>query len=274
MKSRSSIKRAGIAGALGLASVLTCVSPASAATDIMRAEPFDANKLMLSICGGSTSRSYWLINVQTGELQKVTQTRWAQMFNVSSTTLRHPWEAFKGYCSYPESSSWTWNGPEKQISDTLVNCSSRSTMNQDIRGGGSTTSTTTNSVSVSVGIEWNVIEKVLSLQAGASYTRSWSYAKAKEWSRTTGISVPPRRKAWLSQRPVMRTVRSNPVFHVDEYRWGKTKVGSWRGRGYNEIVSYGAYYDAVGNVLNSDGTPSGQIVARDRGVNSAADCRS
>ncbi|MDX2529809.1 hypothetical protein [Streptomyces europaeiscabiei] len=70
----------------------------------------------------------------------------------------------------------------------------------------------------------------------------------------------------------MRTVRSNQVFHVKDYQWGKTKVNSWRGRGYNEIVSYGAYYDAVGNVLDSNGQPSGQIVARDQGVNSRADC--
>ncbi|MEU2776626.1 hypothetical protein ABZ646_27850 [Streptomyces sp. NPDC007162] len=89
---------------------------------------------------------------------------------------------------------------------------------------------------------------------------------------TTGISVPPRRKAWLALRPVMRTVRSNPVFHVDEYGWGRTITHSWRGRAYNEIVSYGAYYDAVGNVLDSNGQPTGQIVARDRGVNSRADC--
>ncbi|MER6560566.1 hypothetical protein ABT300_23085 [Streptomyces sp. NPDC001027] len=264
------IKRVGIAAALGLTSVLTCVSPASAATDIMRAEPFDANKLMMSICNGSTSTSYWKINVQTGELQRLTWQKWA---GDKAFPPARPWELFRGHCSYPESTSWTWNGPEKQVSDTLVNCSHRATGNQQIREGGTTTSTTSNSVTASFGIEWTIIEKVLAVEAGGSYTRTWSYSKAKDWSRTTGISVPPRRKAWIAQRPVMRTVRSNPVFHVDEYRWGKTGVNSWRGRGYNQITSYGAYYDAVGNVVNSDGTPSGQIVFRDRGVNSAADCR-
>ncbi|RPE46804.1 hypothetical protein EDD90_10172 [Streptomyces sp. Ag109_O5-1] len=128
MTSRSAIKRVGIADALGLASVLTCVSPASAATDIMKAEPFNANKLMLSICNSRTTTSYWRLNVQTGELVKLTPARWSLLFNVGSTTLKQPWEAFQGHCSYPQSSSWTWNGPEKQISDTLVNCSYRSTL--------------------------------------------------------------------------------------------------------------------------------------------------
>jgi hypothetical protein len=183
-----------------------------------------------------------------------------------------PWNLFKGHCSYPESASWTWSGPEKQISDTLVNCSHRSTLTQDVQQGGFTISTTTNSVTVEGGIEWAAIEDVLNLQAGSSYTRSWSYSKAKNWSRSTGISVAPRRKAWFSQRPVMRTVRSNPVYHVQEYRMGPNGVNGWRNRGYWDIVSYGAYYDAIGNVLNSDGSPSGQIVARDQGVNSRADC--
>jgi hypothetical protein len=76
MTSRSAIKQVGIAAALGLASVLTCVSPASAATDIMKAEPFNANKLMLSICNGRTTTSHWRLNVQTGELVKLTPARW------------------------------------------------------------------------------------------------------------------------------------------------------------------------------------------------------
>jgi hypothetical protein len=68
MTSRSAIKQVGIAAALGLASVLTCVSPASAATDIMKAEPFNANKLMLSICNGRTTTSYWCHRSRRREL--------------------------------------------------------------------------------------------------------------------------------------------------------------------------------------------------------------
>ncbi|MFM9457456.1 nSTAND1 domain-containing NTPase [Streptomyces europaeiscabiei] len=259
-----------IAAGLSLASVLTFVSSASAVTDIMRAESFDANRVMLTLCNGPTWDTYWLINVQTGELKRRSYDQWK--FDHVYSTLRHPWEMVRGYCSYPESASWTWTGAEQQTSDSLVNCSYRSTLSQNIQANGTTTSTTTNSVSVELGIDWTILEKVLSVSAGGSYSRSWSYAKASGWSVTTGITIPARRKGWLAKRPVMRTVRSNPVFHVKDYQWGRTRVNSWRGRGYNEIVSYGAYYDAVGNVLDSNGQPSGQIVARDQGVNSRADC--
>jgi hypothetical protein len=157
-----------------------------------------------------------------------------------------------------------------------VNCAYGSTLSQTVQANGSTTSTTTNSVSGSIGVEWNIIEKVLSIEAGASYQRSWSYAKQSGWSVSTTIAVSPRRTGWLVLRPEMRTVRSNPIFHVDRYSWGKSGGGqenttTWRGRSYNEISSRGAYYDAKGNVLNSQGKPSGKYVAYDRAVTSS-DC--
>jgi len=118
-----------------------------------------------------------------------------------------------------------------------VNCSYASTLSQNVQANGTTTSTTTNTVNASFGIKWTPLKDVLELQAGAAYTRSWSYAKSSGWSKTTGLSVRPRRVGWIGLRPVMRTVRSNPVFHVDQYQWGSTRVNSWRGRGYNEINS-------------------------------------
>lgn len=186
-------------------------------------------------------------------------------------------EMFQGWCLYPKSSRWTWPGSETRVSNTLVNCSSASTLNQTLQVSGSTTSTTTSSVKISVGIKWTALEKVLELSAGAEYSYSWSYAKSAGWATTTGITVPPKRVGRLAMRPVMRTVRSNPVFYVERYTWGnpdgsQTSVNSWRGRGYAQITSRGAYYDAAGDVLNSDGTPKGQYVARDRAVTSADRC--
>lgn len=273
MISRTTIKRAAVAGALSLATTLTCVSPAGAATNLKGIEPFNTDKLLMTICNGRTDwPTYWWINIQTGEVME------DGSHGIRGGAIPYPWERFEGYCTYGQSSSWTWTGAEKQVSNTLVNCSSGSQLSQNLQLNGSTTSTTTNSVTGSVGIEWNVIEKVLSVDAGASYTRSWSYAKSSGWSTTTGITVPPKRVGWMAVRPVMRTVRSNPVFHVTRYSWGapgtheQVDSYSWRGRGYNEITSYGAYYDAVGNVLNPDGTPNGQYVARDRAVKSTDRC--
>ncbi|MFJ9241124.1 hypothetical protein [Streptomyces sp. NPDC101776] len=82
--------------------------------------------------------------------------------------------------------------------------------------------------------------------------------------------------SWISFLPTMRTVRSNPVFHVSRYSWGALGGGQinsapWRGRGYSDINSYGAYYDASANTVHSDGTPVGTYVIRDRAATSS-DC--
>lgn len=268
MISRSLIKRAAIASALSLATVLTTVSPASAATDIRGAEPFNTDRLLMSLCNGSTGTQEGLVNVETGEIRRLTN--W--------NDIRAPWERYRGRCSYPKSSSWTWTGGETRVSDTIVNCSSGSSLSQNITSSGSTTSTTTNSVSASVGIDWTAIKDVLSFQAGAEYSRSWSYAETKGWSKSSTLTVPPRRVGWMVMRPEMRTVRSNPVFHVEAYTWNTTPfaswttVDSWRGRGYRDINSRGAYYDANGNVTDNNGVPVGQVVARDRAVTSGDRC--
>lgn len=265
-----SVKRVATVGLLGLTSAFALVSPASAATNIRGAEPFDTDKLLMSLCTGSTSRTYWFININTGQVSRDTTN------GLPANSLPAGLERFEGWCSYPQSSSWTWTGPDKRVTEVLANCGSGTTLSQSIQANGSTTSTTTNSVSGSVGIQWNIIEKVLSVEAGASYERSWSYAKQSGWSISTTLTVNPRRTGWLVLRPQMRTVRSNPVFHVERYSWGKSGGGqvnttSWRGRGYNQISSYGAYYDAKGNVLNSSGKPAGAYVAFDRAVTSS-DC--
>jgi hypothetical protein len=264
------IKRIATVGALTLASILSFVSPASAATDIRGTESWSTDKLLMSLCTGSTSKTYWFIDVNTGKLGKDTTN------GLPAKSLPSGYERFEGSCRYPESSSWTWTGSDSRITEPLVNCAYGSTLSQTVQANGSTTSTTTNSVSGSIGVEWNIIEKVLSIEAGASYQRSWSYAKQSGWSVSTTIAVSPRRTGWLVLRPEMRTVRSNPIFHVDRYSWGKSGGGqenttTWRGRSYNEISSRGAYYDAKGNVLNSQGKPSGKYVAYDRAVTSS-DC--
>jgi hypothetical protein len=223
----------------------------------------------MSLCTGSTKTTYWFINVETGDLTK-------DIVNGGSgVKMTYPIERFEGHCYYPESTSWTWTGAEQRVTNVLVNCGRGSVIRQDIQMNGSTTSTTTNSVSGSFGIEWTPLKDVLSVEAGGSYTRSWSYAKASGWSTTTGITVNPRYVGWLALRPEMRTVRSNPAFRVERY-WGKSgggqvNVNSWRGRGYTDITSYGAYYDAKGNVLDGNGKPAGQYVLRDRPVTSS-DC--
>ncbi|MEU1276435.1 hypothetical protein [Streptomyces sp. NPDC005799] len=256
---------------MSLASVLAFLSPASAATNIRGAEKFDTDKLLMSLCTGSTKRTYWWFNVETGAVT-VDKT-----LGYPASKLPYPIERFWGFCSYPESSSWTWPGSDVKIGNTLVNCAYGSTISQTTQVNGTTTSTTANSISGSVAIEWTPLAKVLSIEAGASYTHTWSYAKSKGWATTNGITVNPRRAGWLVQRPIMRTVRSNPVFHIDTYIWGNSNgkevtSHTWRGRGYSDINSRGAYYDAVGNTLGDNGLPIGEVTGKDRAVNSNDHC--
>ncbi|WP_156727602.1 hypothetical protein [Streptomyces apocyni] len=254
---------------LSFAAVMVSGTSASAATNIRGAEPFNTDRLLMTLCNGNTGTQDKLINIDTGEVRN--HNNW--------NDIRGKWERVRGHCSYPKASSWTWTGPERTVSDEeLVNCGTRSTLRQDITSSGSTTSTTSHSVSGSVGVNWTAIKDVLSFQAGAEYSHSWSYAKTRGWAKTSSLSVPPRAVGWMAQRPKMRTVRSNPVFHVESYTWNTlpfakwTTVNSWRGRGYRDIKSHGAYYDAKANVTDSSGAPTGQIVARDRAVNSSDDC--
>ncbi|MFD5649835.1 hypothetical protein [Streptomyces sp. NPDC127039] len=262
------MKSAGVASVLGLATVAATVIPAGAATNVRGQEPFDTDRLLMTLCNGDTGMQEKLVNVDTGEVRSLTD--W--------NDIRGRWERVKGHCSYPKASSWTWTGPEERVSDIIVNCSTRSDLRHDVTSSGSTTSTTTRSVSGSVGVDWTAIKDVLSFQAGAGYSHSWSYAKTTGWARTSSLTVPPRRVGWMVQRPEMRTVRSNPVFHVDAYTWNTLPfakwqtVGSWRGRGYRDIKSHGAYYDAKANVTDGNGRPVQQIVARDRAVNSGDRC--
>ncbi|WEH13029.1 hypothetical protein [Streptomyces sp. VNUA24] len=272
--SRTALKRAVIAGAVSLTATLGLVAPAHAdngVVNIRGKESFNTDTLLNSLCNGDTGTTYWFINVQTGQLTADSG------HGLPPKDLPPPIEMFQGHCSYPKSSSWTWTGSESRVSNTLVNCSSGSQLSQQLQMNGSTTSTTTSSVKVGGGIKWSALEKVLEFNAGAEYTKSWSYAKASGWSTTTGITVPPKRVGWLALRPEMRTVRSNPFFHIDSYSWGDghghvTRSNSWRGRGYSNINSQGAYYDAVGNVLDGQGKPAGQYVARDRAVTSSDRC--
>ncbi|WP_329223468.1 hypothetical protein OG352_38995 [Streptomyces sp. NBC_01485] len=265
-----------MAGAVSLASVLGLVSPAHADTNIRGTEGWNTDKMLMSLCNGRTDYSWYTINVDTGQVQW-DYAKGGLRGGASENKLWHPKERFEGWCTYPQASSWTWTGNETKVSDTLVNCSSGSQLSQAMQVNGTTTTTTSNSVGGQFGVEWNVIEKVLGLQAAVNYSHTWSYANAKGWSTTTTLTVPQRRVGWLTMRPEMRTVRSNPVFHIKKYTYEnaqgiKINIKTYRGRGYADIKSQGAFYDAKANILDSNGKPKGQYVARDRAVNGSDHC--
>ncbi|MFG3022431.1 hypothetical protein ACGFZQ_28420 [Streptomyces sp. NPDC048254] len=200
--------------AIGLAASLTSVvalaAPASADTDIRGTESWDTNRLLMSLCTGNTGVHSWFFDTRTGAIRP-DNIRADWQTRVSAPAWE---EQFSGYCSYPQASSWTWAGPQTQISNLVMNCGYRVTQSEAITKSITKTSTTTNSVGGSISVEWGILKDVLSVEATASYQHTWSYSKATTWTQTDTLNVPPRTKAQLNFAPLMRTVRSNPVFHV------------------------------------------------------------
>ncbi|WP_329318670.1 hypothetical protein [Streptomyces sp. NBC_01262] len=273
-KLKKKVATPAIGLAAGLVSVVALAAPASAETNIRGTESWNTDKLLMTLCTGNTGVHNWFIDVRNGSIVR-------NNIDADQARLKTPAyvEQFTGWCSYPKSSSWTWAGPQTQISNQVMNCGYRVTQSESITKSITKTSTTTNSVGGSAGVEWNILKDVLSVQATASYEHTWSWSKASTWTQSDSLSVPPRTKAQLNFAPLMRTVRSNPIFHVTTYMWeiGGDYSGNWwvpntwRGRGYKDITSYGAYYDAKANVINSDGSPVGTTIAIDHAA-SKADC--
>ncbi|THJ64599.1 hypothetical protein [Candidatus Frankia alpina] len=248
-------------------------------------EWFNTDVFMDRICSdmGTEDRGF-LFNIHSGEVVNPEdaypkepyyhlapgESRTANYFGPSGYhyALNPGWELFEGHCEFPETSSWVWFDSERRISeDTITNCtagSSTLTINESY----STTRTYTKTVSgnVKIGIKGEVFNGDI----GGGFSYSWAISDTHQLGLAVGITVGPGRQGWMDARPLKRIVRVNPVFEVDYYNWsdGQNEFGwtahSWRSRSYNRISSWGFYLDGIADVLNSDGTPSMDFVARDK----------
>lgn len=249
-------------------------------------EQFDTDVFMDSLCGDiSTEDKSFVFNIHSGEIVNPSDAYGKQPYynlaggQARSTFYRGPigfhyalnpgWEFFKGNCEFPESSSWTWYDSERRTSDdTVTNCSS-GTATLAVNESYSTTRTFTKTVGVNMKVAAKVAD-IFSAEIGGSFSYSWAISHTHTLGRTVAISVPPGRQGWISARPLKRTVRVNPVFHVTFYTWsdGQAEFGptvyNWRGRGYDHIWSHGFYADGSADVVNADGTPAMDFVTRDK----------
>lgn len=249
-------------------------------------EQFDTNVFMNSVCGDiSTEDKSFVFNVHSGEIVSPSDAYGKKPYynlvpgQSRSAHYRGPigfhyalnpgWEFFKGNCEFPESSSWTWYDRERRTSDdTVTNCGS-GTATLNVHESYSTTRTYTKTVGVNVKVAAKVAD-IFSGEIGGSFGYSWAISKTHTLGRTVAISVPPGRQGWINARPLKRTVRVNPVFHVTFYTWsdGQAESGptvyDWRGRGYDRIWSSGFYADGSADVVNADGTPAMDFVTRDK----------
>ncbi|MEU3889574.1 hypothetical protein [Streptomyces sp. NPDC029041] len=289
----STIKRSVTAAAavvMAAAGIVAAGPQASAnpavGTNIRGKESFNTDTFMDKLCGDiSTRDKAFVFNVHTGEVvdsaaayeKKPYYQLVAGDSHKAYTTapygthwaLSPGWEVFGGTCEYPQSSTWTWYDKERKISnDTVTNCGS-GTASLSVNESYATTSTTTKTVGVNAKASAKVRD-IYTGEVGASFNYSWAFSKTHTLGRQATISVPPGRQGYISARPLKRTVRVNPVFHVGSYTWSDgqsekgTTVHNWRGRGYDRIWSYGFFTDGIADVTNSDGTPAMDYVTRDK----------
>ncbi|MFF0011362.1 hypothetical protein [Streptomyces sp. NPDC005374] len=176
---------------------------------------------------------------------------------------------FGGNCEYPQSSSWTWYDSERKVSnDTVTNCGS-GTASLAVNESYATTRAYTMTIGANTKTSAKV-SQVFTSEIGGHFGYSWAISTTHTLGRQVTITVPRGRQGYINARPLKRTVRVNPVFHVVNYIWsdGKSESGTtvhnWRGRGYDRIWSYGYYVDGKADVLNNDGTPAMDYVTRDK----------
>ncbi|KOU74838.1 hypothetical protein ADK57_06870 [Streptomyces sp. MMG1533] len=257
----------------------------SSGVNIRGKEPFNTDVLMSKLCGDMTGADKsFVFNIHTGQVVDSDKAYGkAPYYHLAAGPARsvhsdlpygehwaltNGWEVVVGNCEFPASSSWTWLGKERRISnDSVTNCG-----HGTASLGVNESYATTRGASVSVGLNAKFGYKSgdLAAEVGASVSYSWSWSKTHTLGRQVTISVPRGYQGWIDARPHMRTVRINPVFHVQYYNWsdGQSEVGtvvhSWRGRGYDRIWSFGYYVDAYADIVNSDGTPAMDYVARDK----------
>ncbi|WP_405728571.1 hypothetical protein OG607_26810 [Streptomyces sp. NBC_01537] len=296
MRSRKPRGRLGKAllvalSATTLAAGVVATAPAASANpssgvNIRGKEPFNTDTFMSKMCGDmSGADKSFVFNINTGQIVN-TKTAYgkAPYYHLAAGESRYPtstaphgshwaltngWEMVSGNCEFPQSSTWTWYDKERRISnDSVTNCG----------GGGGGLSVnesyaTTRGASVSIGVNTKLSYKLtdqLSAEIGFSASYSWSWSKTHTLGRTVTVNPPRGRQGYIDARPLKRTVRINPVFHVQFYTWSDgqsedgTTVHSWRGRGYDRIWSYGYYVDTYADVLNTDGTPAMDFVLRDK----------
>ncbi|WP_329445784.1 hypothetical protein [Streptomyces canus] len=273
-----------IAGVIASAPVADANPPSG--VNIRGKEPFNTDTLMSKLCGDmSGADKSFVFNINTGQIVDSDKAYGkAPYYHIAAGASRsvhsdlpygehwaltNGWEVVVGNCEFPQSSTWTWYDKERRISnDSVTNCG---------HGGGglsvNESYATTRGASVSIGVNTKLSYKLtdqLSAEIGFSASYSWSWSKTHTLGRTVTVNPLYGRQGYIDARPLKRTVRINPVFHVQYYNWsdGQSEVGtvvhSWRGRGYSRIWSYGYYVDTYADVLNGDGTPAMDYVVRDK----------
>ncbi|MEV7890905.1 hypothetical protein ACWD3I_03205 [Streptomyces sp. NPDC002817] len=230
------------------------------AQNVRGVDPGNTDVMLDRLCGQETSLTgvYGAYNVDTGEFK--TQDEYLRDV-VGLWVPAGPWELFRGWCGYAQSSTWSVKGEPVRTSEWTGN---HGTTEDKVTFVSGYSTKTFAKKSVGANISLSLAKSIFSGTVGGSAGYEWGWEKTSSFERRSEKSIPPCTQVATTWTPYQRVVRVNPVFYVEDYQWnkgdGEVTAHTWRGRdaSWKTIYSYGYYIDGVSDKLLPNGQPDGR----------------
>ncbi|WP_406168422.1 hypothetical protein OIE52_24595 [Streptomyces canus] len=232
----------------------------SGAQNVRGVDPGNTDVMLDRLCSQETSLTgvYGALNVDTGEFK--TQDEYLRdVFGL--WVPAGPWELFRGWCGYAQSSTWSVKGEPVRTSEWTGN---HGTTEDKVTFVSGYSTKTFAKKSVGASISLSLAKSIFSGTVGGSAGYEWGWEKTSSFERRSEKSIPPCTQVATTWTPYQRVVRVNPVFYVEDYQWnkgdGEVTTHTWRGRdaSWKTIYSYGYYIDGISDKLLPNGQPDGR----------------
>ncbi|MFG2472743.1 hypothetical protein ACGFXB_46160 [Streptomyces canus] len=230
------------------------------AQNVRGVDPGNTDVMLDRLCSQETSLTgvYGALNVDTGEFK--TQDEYLRDV-IGLWVPAGPWELFRGWCGYAQSSTWSVKGEPVRTSEWTGN---HGTTEDKVTFVSGYSTKTFAKKSVGASISLSLAKSIFSGTVGGSAGYEWGWEKTSSFERRSEKSIPPCTQVATTWTPYQRVVRVNPVFYVEDYQWnkgdGEVTTHTWRGRdaSWKTIYSYGYYIDGVSDKLLPNGQPDGR----------------
>jgi hypothetical protein len=230
------------------------------AQNVRGVDPGNTDVMLDRLCSQETSLTgvYGALNVDTGEFK--TQDEYLRDV-IGLWVPAGPWELFRGWCGYAQSSTWSVKGEPVRTSEWTGN---HGTTEDKVTFVSGYSTKTFAKKSVGASISLSLAKSIFSGTVGGSAGYEWGWEKTSSFERRSEKSIPPCTQVATTWTPYQRVVRVNPVFYVEDYQWNKgdgdVTTHTWRGRdaSWKTIYSYGYYIDGVSDKLLPNGQPDGR----------------
>ncbi|MFF0097327.1 hypothetical protein ACFYSF_46595 [Streptomyces canus] len=230
------------------------------AQNVRGVDPGNTDVMLDRLCSQETSLTgvYGALNVDTGEFK--TQDEYLRDV-VGLWVPAGPWELFRGWCGYAQSSTWSVKGEPVRTSEWTGN---HGTTEDKVTFVSGYSTKTFAKKSVGASISLSLAKSIFSGTVGGSAGYEWGWEKTSSFERRSEKSIPPCTQVATTWTPYQRVVRVNPVFYVEDYQWnkgdGEVTTHTWRGRdaSWKTIYSYGYYIDGISDKLLPNGQPDGR----------------